>query len=62
MVRIRCLLKEQIMLEENGIKISLPFTFLFAENTAAQVASAPESGVALEIDTKDPYSDNSDTI
>ncbi|MCH8888821.1 hypothetical protein IID26_00115 [Patescibacteria group bacterium] len=39
-----------------------PFMFQFAEQVEVDVADASEPGIAMETDTKDPYSDCSDTI
>ena len=39
-----------------------PFVFLIAEKIAHLIVSAPEDGASSENDTKDPYSDNSDTV
>lgn len=39
-----------------------PITLLLAEPIGSEVRAAQAYGYAMEVDTKDPYSDNSDTL
>ena len=39
-----------------------PFMFQFAETVEVSVVDANDPGTSMEIDTKDPYSDSSDTV
>lgn len=39
-----------------------PITLLLAEPIGSEVRAAQSYGYAMENDTKDPYSDNSDTM
>lgn len=48
------MLKEKVQKE--------PITILLAEPIDSEVLAAQTYGYAAETDTKDPYSDNSDTI
>lgn len=41
---------------------TVPLLFDLAEQPASVPVNALESGASMENDTKDPYSDNSDTV